>query len=122
MEMNEGEEMRRQISKQERDHRAANSKAILALNIKSHVTLSHSLIPFIVYSGSLSFPFVVRYLISLGQSMVTVIKNPRCTWECCIGVVLSVQETGADLGEIGETAAANDYKADLHHDDMVSIA
>jgi hypothetical protein len=50
-----------------------------------------------------------------------VIKNPKCSWECCIGVILSVQETGADLGEIGTSAAANDYKCDLQHNDtMVS--
>ncbi|XP_031557188.1 uncharacterized protein LOC116293842 isoform X2 [Actinia tenebrosa] len=62
---------------------------------------------------------VARYMFSLSQSIISVIKNPQCTWECCIGVVLSVQETGTDLSEIGETAATNDYKVDLQHTDTM---
>ncbi|XP_022793797.1 putative leucine-rich repeat-containing protein DDB_G0281931 isoform X2 [Stylophora pistillata] len=43
---------------------------------------------------------VVRYIISLGQSLYGVCKNPQCNWECCLRVVLSAQSANTDEEDI----------------------
>ena len=34
---------------------------------------------------------------SLGQGIYGVYKNPQCNWDCCLSVILSAQDTSANL-------------------------
>ncbi|XP_078346174.1 uncharacterized protein LOC144631589 isoform X1 [Oculina patagonica] len=36
---------------------------------------------------------VVRYLMTLGQSLYAVYKNPQCSWQCFLSVILSAQDS-----------------------------
>ncbi|KAJ7373624.1 regulation of response to stimulus [Desmophyllum pertusum] len=45
---------------------------------------------------------VIRYLLSLGQSLYSVYKTPQCNWECCLSVFLSAQDTNDNLEDATE--------------------
>ncbi|KAK3747981.1 hypothetical protein QZH41_019783, partial [Actinostola sp. cb2023] len=58
---------------------------------------------------------VVRYLVSLGQSIIAVIRHPQCSWECCFSVLLSAQDTALD----DAMSTDGDLKALVQQDDAV---
>lgn len=41
---------------------------------------------------SIYFSISVRFLVSLFKNLYGVFKNPHCSWECCLGVILSTME------------------------------
>ncbi|XP_032222508.1 uncharacterized protein LOC5521529 [Nematostella vectensis] len=63
---------------------------------------------------------VARYVISLGQSFLAVVRNPHCSWECCLSVVLSVQEAGSDLTDMKDVGA-QDFKGTLQQGETFEI-
>ena len=59
---------------------------------------------------SIYFSISVRFLVSLFKKLYGVFKNPHCSWECCLGVILSTMEAEPNLRVVAGDVASQDVR------------
>lgn len=59
---------------------------------------------------SIYFSISVRFLVSLFKNLYGVYKNPQCSWECCLGVILSTIEAEPNLRVAAGDVASQDVR------------
>ncbi|XP_044184238.1 uncharacterized protein LOC114974603 [Acropora millepora] len=53
---------------------------------------------------------LVRFLVSLFKNLYGALRNPHCSWECCLGVILSTMEAEPNLRVEARDVASQDVR------------
>lgn len=59
---------------------------------------------------SIYFSISVRFLVSLFKNLYGALRNPHCSWECCLGVILSTMEAEPNLRVEARDVASQDVR------------